>query len=53
MAIFSWIIETLLQWYVWMPLVAILLYATWRNYRQLVHQCRHRKHVVDSRNTKG
>ena len=33
MSIFSFIIETLLQWYVWMPLVAILLYATWRNYR--------------------
>jgi hypothetical protein len=33
MAIFSWIIETLLQWYVWIPIVVILLVATWRNYR--------------------
>ena len=33
MGIFSWIIETLLQWYVWIPLVILLLYGTWRNYR--------------------
>lgn len=34
MSIFSWIIETLLQWYVWMPITAILLFATWKNYKQ-------------------
>jgi hypothetical protein len=33
MSILSWIIETLLQWYVWVPIVLVLLYATWRNYR--------------------
>ena len=33
MSVISWIIETLLQWYVWLPLVIVLLYATWRNYR--------------------
>jgi len=33
MSILSWIIETLLQWYVWIPIVLVLLYATWRNYR--------------------
>lgn len=33
MSVIAWIIETLLQWYVWMPIVAILLFATWRNYK--------------------
>ena len=33
MSILSWIIETLLQWYVWVPIVLVLLYAAWRNYR--------------------
>jgi hypothetical protein len=33
MSIITWFIETLLQWYVWIPLVLILLFATWRNYR--------------------
>jgi hypothetical protein len=33
MSILSFIIETLLQWYVWIPIVLILLFATWRNYR--------------------
>lgn len=33
MALFSWFFETLLQWYVWMPIVAVLLFLTWRNYR--------------------
>ena len=33
MSILSAIIEFLLQWYVWIPLVLILLYATWRNYQ--------------------
>lgn len=29
------IIGFLLQWYVWLPIVAVLTYLTWRNYRQL------------------
>lgn len=33
MSIVSWIIETLLQWYVWMPIVLVLMYAAWRNYK--------------------
>ena len=33
MAIFFWFIDFILQWYVWVPLVAILLYLTWRNYQ--------------------
>ncbi|HRJ06526.1 MAG TPA: type IV secretion system DNA-binding domain-containing protein [Candidatus Saccharibacteria bacterium] len=33
MSILSWIIETLLQWYVWVPIVLVLLVAAWRNYR--------------------
>lgn len=28
------LIEFLLQWYVWLPLVLILAFMTWRNYRQ-------------------
>lgn len=31
MEILAWIITTLLQWYVWMPIVAVLVYLTWRN----------------------
>ncbi len=31
MAIFSWFIDLLLQWYVWIPIVLILLFLTWRN----------------------
>lgn len=34
MEIFSWLISFLLQWYVWIPLVVLLSYLTWRNYRQ-------------------
>jgi len=33
MSILSFIIETLLQWYVWIPIVLILLFAAWRNTR--------------------
>lgn len=28
-------INILLQWYVWLPIVLILLYLTWRNYRKV------------------
>ena len=35
MQIISWIIGTLLQWYIWMPIVAILMFLTWRNYRKI------------------
>lgn len=31
----SAIINLLLQWYVWLPVVLILGYLTWRNYRQI------------------
>ncbi len=33
MGIFSWLIEFILQWYVWIPIVIALLFLTWRNYR--------------------
>lgn len=33
MSIFSWLFDTLLQWYVWMPIVGVLAYLTWRNNR--------------------
>ncbi len=36
MEIVSWFINTLLQWYVWIPIVLILLFLTWRNNRQHV-----------------
>lgn len=32
---FLQMINLLLQWYIWMPIVAILAYLTWRNYRQI------------------
>lgn len=35
MQIISWIIGTLLQWYIWMPIVAVLMFLTWRNYRKI------------------
>lgn len=35
MSFISWLIETLLQWYVWLPIVLILAYLTWRNYQQI------------------
>jgi Type IV secretion-system coupling protein DNA-binding domain len=35
MGIIMSIITFLLQWYVWLPVVAILAYLTWRNYRKL------------------
>lgn len=35
MEIFSWLISFLLQWYIWIPLVAVLLFLTWRNYQQV------------------
>lgn len=34
-AFFSWFISFLLQWYVWIPIVAILGYLTYRNYRRI------------------
>ncbi len=34
MTIISWLIDTILQWYVWIPIVAILLFLTWRNYQK-------------------
>ena len=35
MEIISWLVGLLLKWYVCMPLVAILSYLTWRNYKQI------------------
>jgi hypothetical protein len=35
MGIISWIFETLLQWYVWLPIVLILAFLTFRNYRRI------------------
>ena len=35
MQIISWLIGTLLQWYVWIPIVAVLMFLTWRNYRKI------------------
>jgi hypothetical protein len=34
MTIISWLIDTILQWYVWVPIVLVLLYFTWRNYQK-------------------
>ena len=35
MGVFSWIINFILQWYVWLPAVLILTFLTWRNYRRI------------------
>ncbi|HET8883989.1 MAG TPA: type IV secretion system DNA-binding domain-containing protein [Candidatus Saccharimonadales bacterium] len=35
MDVLLWVINLLLQWYVWLPVVLILAYLTWRNYRQI------------------
>ena len=35
MGIITSIINLLLQWYVWLPVVLILSYLTWRNYRHI------------------
>lgn len=31
MEIIAWIFNTLLQWYIWVPVVVVLIYLTWRN----------------------
>lgn len=33
----SGLIEFILQWYVWMPIVGVLLYLTWRNNKKAEH----------------
>ena len=35
MNVLAWLIGVLTQWYVWMPLTALLLYLAWRNSRQV------------------
>jgi hypothetical protein len=35
MEVISWIIGLLLSWYVWLPVVLILGYLTWRNYQRI------------------
>jgi len=35
MEIFSWIIGLLLSWYIWVPVVLVLGYLTWRNYQRV------------------
>lgn len=35
MDVLLWIITLLLQWYVWLPIVLVLAYLTWRNYRRV------------------
>lgn len=35
MEIISWIIGLLLSWYVWLPVVLVLGYLTWRNYQRI------------------
>lgn len=35
MEVISWLIGLLLSWYVWLPIVLILGYLTWRNYQRI------------------
>ena len=34
MDVLLWIFTLLLQWYVWLPIVLILVFLTWRNYQR-------------------
>lgn len=34
MDILSWLFESLLKWYIWVPIVLVLVFLTWRNYRR-------------------
>lgn len=34
MGILSWLVGFLLQWYIWIPIVLVLAYLTWRNYQK-------------------
>lgn len=36
-ALLGFLINLLLQWYVWIPLVVVLAYLTWRNYKAADH----------------
>lgn len=35
MSVIIWFINFLLQWYVWLPIVCVLVYFTWKNNRQI------------------
>jgi hypothetical protein len=35
MNVILWFLNLLTQWYVWIPIVVILLYLTWQNSRQV------------------
>lgn len=35
MEIISWIIGLLVSWYIWLPVVVVLGYLTWRNYQRI------------------
>jgi hypothetical protein len=35
MTFITWFVSTLLQWYIWLPIVLILAYLTWRNYQKV------------------
>ena len=35
MEIISWLIGLLLSWYIWLPVVLVLGYLTWRNYQRI------------------
>ena len=34
MDVLLWIFTSLLQWYVWLPIVLVLVFLTWRNYQR-------------------
>jgi hypothetical protein len=35
MTVILWFINFMLQWYVWLPIVLVLAYMTWRNYQRV------------------
>lgn len=45
-SIFSWLYTFLTQWYIWLPIVVVLGYLTFRNYRRLKHISKHNDHSL-------
>ncbi|HEX6258834.1 MAG TPA: hypothetical protein VFZ48_05120, partial [Candidatus Saccharimonadales bacterium] len=44
-SILSWLIGFFTQWYIWVPIVALLAFVTWRNYKK-AEQLENTEHVL-------
>jgi len=45
-SVFSWLYSLLTAWYIWLPIVAVLGYLTFRNYRRAKHVAGHSEHIL-------